>query len=51
MGKSALKLFDGKEIRDLIVLKNGRNIRVLEGLETILEDKAVIALFPPGAGG
>ena len=50
-GGSALKLFDGEEIRDLIVLKNGRNIMVLEGLKTKLEDKAVIALFPPGAGG
>ena len=33
------------------ILKNGRNIHFLAGLDTPLEDGDVIALFPPVAGG
>lgn len=39
-------------LRDFVnILKNGRNIQFLAGLETSLEDGDVIALFPPLAGG
>lgn len=39
-------------LRNLVnIIKNGRNIEFLAGLETILEDGDVIALFPPVAGG
>jgi sulfur-carrier protein len=39
-------------LRDLVnILKNGRNIHFLYGLNTPLEDGDVIALFPPIAGG
>ncbi len=33
------------------ILKNGRNIHFLAGLETALDDGDIIALFPPVAGG
>lgn len=33
------------------ILKNGRNVHFLAGLETPLQDGDVIALFPPLAGG
>lgn len=36
---------------DVNVLKNGRNIHFLNGLETPLSEGDVIALFPPAAGG
>lgn len=36
---------------DVNVLKNGRNIHFLNGLETLLSEGDVIALFPPAAGG
>jgi molybdopterin synthase sulfur carrier subunit len=39
-------------LRDLVnILKNGRNIHFLAGLDTPLADGDVIALFPPVAGG
>jgi molybdopterin synthase sulfur carrier subunit len=39
-------------LRDFVnILKNGRNIHFLSGLNTPLEDGDVIALFPPVAGG
>jgi sulfur-carrier protein len=39
-------------LRDFVnILKNGRNIYFLSGLDTPLEDGDVIALFPPVAGG
>jgi molybdopterin synthase sulfur carrier subunit len=39
-------------LRDFVnILKNGRNIHFLSGLNTPLEDGDVIALFPPIAGG
>jgi sulfur-carrier protein len=39
-------------IRDFVnILKNGRNIHFLSGLDTPLDDGDVIALFPPIAGG
>ena len=33
------------------ILKNGRNVHFLSGLDTQLENGDVIALFPPIAGG
>ncbi len=46
-------MFAGPEIlRDFVnILKNGRNIQFLAGLDTPLGDGDVIALFPPVAGG
>jgi molybdopterin synthase sulfur carrier subunit len=39
-------------IRDFVnILKNGRNVHFLNGLDTPLEEGDVIALFPPVAGG
>ena len=39
-------------LRDLVnILKNGRNIHFLAGLDTPLDDGDIIALFPPVAGG
>jgi molybdopterin synthase sulfur carrier subunit len=39
-------------LRDFVnILKNGRNIHFLDGLDTPLDDGDVIALFPPVAGG
>lgn len=39
-------------LRNLVnILKNGRNIHFLDGLDTLLADGDLIALFPPVAGG
>jgi sulfur-carrier protein len=39
-------------LRDFVnILKNGRNVHFLAGLDTPMEDGDVIALFPPLAGG
>jgi molybdopterin synthase sulfur carrier subunit len=39
-------------LRDLVnILKNGRNIHYMTGLDTPLDDGDIIALFPPAAGG
>jgi sulfur-carrier protein len=39
-------------LRDLVnILKNGRNIQFLAGLDTPLADGDLVALFPPAAGG
>jgi MoaD family protein len=39
-------------LRDFVnILKNGRNIYFLAGMDTPLDDGDVIALFPPVAGG
>ena len=51
VGRGVFKLFDGNEVRNMVVLKNARSIKSLEGLETKLEDGEEIALFPPVIGG
>ena len=39
-------------LRDFVnILQNGRNIHFLAGLDTLLSDGDIIALFPPAAGG
>jgi sulfur-carrier protein len=39
-------------LRDFVnILQNGRNTHFLAGLDTLLGDGDVIALFPPVAGG
>jgi MoaD family protein len=39
-------------LRDFVnILKNGRNIHFIGGLDTLLDDGDLIALFPPVAGG
>ena len=47
------QLFAAPEtVRDFVnILKNGRNVYFLAGLDTLLDDGDVIALFPPVAGG
>ncbi|MGD2200386.1 MAG: MoaD/ThiS family protein [Candidatus Bathyarchaeota archaeon] len=36
---------------DLAILVNGRNIDLLEGLETLLHDGDEVVFMPPAAGG
>jgi molybdopterin synthase sulfur carrier subunit len=51
-GLSELLFANPDTLRDFVnILKNGRNIHFLSGLNTPLEDGDVIALFPPIAGG
>ena len=39
-------------LRDFVnILKNGRNIHFIAGLDTSLDEGDLIALFPPAAGG
>ena len=46
------RFFENGEIRPQVnVLKNGREVLHLEGLETTLEDGDTISIFPPVAGG
>jgi molybdopterin synthase sulfur carrier subunit len=41
-----------RKLRGIVhVLVNGRSINLLEGLKTPLKDGAVVAIFPPVAGG
>jgi MoaD family protein len=39
-------------LRDFVnILRNGRNIHFIAGLDTPLDNGDIIALFPPAAGG
>ncbi|MFB6132548.1 MAG: ubiquitin-like small modifier protein 1 [Halanaeroarchaeum sp.] len=42
---------DGEIVPQVNVLKNGREVPHLEGLETPIADGDTIAIFPPVAGG
>ncbi|MHA2298362.1 MAG: ubiquitin-like small modifier protein 1 [Candidatus Hodarchaeales archaeon] len=46
-------LFDEKDelLAHVQIMKNGRNIKFLDGLRTKLDQNDEIALFPPTAGG
>lgn len=50
-GRQTLRFFDENEPVGLIILIDGRNIKQLQGTETKLHEAAVVALFPPAAGG
>lgn len=46
------ELIEDGSVRDLLtVLKNGREVVHLDGLETVLEDGDTLSVFPPVAGG
>lgn len=46
------ELIEDGEIRDMLtVLKNGRQVVHLAGLDTVLEDDDALSIFPPVAGG
>ena len=45
-------LFDGDNLRHYIaILKNGRTIHYLHGLDTKLDENDTIVIFPPADGG
>lgn len=50
-GRQILRLLDRNEPVGLIILIDGRNIKQLQGTATNLHEGAVVALFPPAAGG
>jgi molybdopterin synthase sulfur carrier subunit len=51
-GLSELMFATPDTLRDFVnILKNGRNVHFLSGLDTPLDNGDVIALFPPVAGG
>jgi molybdopterin synthase sulfur carrier subunit len=41
----------GQLRNDLTILRNGRNIVFLAGLDTVLDNRDKIAIFPPVTGG
>jgi molybdopterin converting factor small subunit len=45
------RLFTIRSTGTIIILKNGRDTRHQEGLDTLLGDKGTVALFPPAGGG
>lgn len=50
-GRQTLTLFDGDRVVDLTVLIDGHHIKTKQGTATLLHEGAVVALFPPAAGG
>lgn len=52
MGLDTLLFAAPGTLRDFVnILKNGRNIHFIAGLDTPLDEGDMIALFPPAAGG
>lgn len=50
--KRRAEMFDGNELKPYVaILKNGKHIHDLNGLETKLEDGDTIVMFPPVGGG
>jgi molybdopterin converting factor small subunit len=50
-GRQTLTLFEGDRVVDLTVLIDGLHIKTKQGTATLLHEGAVVALFPPAAGG
>lgn len=50
-GRQTLTLFDGNRVVNLTVLIDGQHIKTKQGTATLLHEGAVVALFPPAAGG
>jgi sulfur-carrier protein len=50
-GRQTLTLFDGNRLVNLTVLIDGHHIKTKQGTATLLHEGAVVALFPPAAGG
>lgn len=45
-------LFENEQLRPFIkIVINGRDIQLMDGLETAVSDNDTIAIFPPIAGG
>lgn len=51
MMKTELYTKDNQLREWVIVLKNGRNINIYNGMNTILANGDILAIFPPTAGG
>lgn len=49
LGKKIFR--EGEELRGVSIFVNGRSIRFLDGLDTLLGEGDELALFPPVAGG
>lgn len=46
-----LTLLEEDKLIGLNVLINGRNIKQLDGINTLLDNGSIVSLFPPAAGG
>ena len=49
--RQTLTQFDGNRVVNLTVLIDGQHIKTKQGTATLLYEGAVVALFPPAAGG